>query len=118
MRKFVDEALAAQRVGTALLFAIILVETGAVIGSTRFENIVPEHRRVEIRWTWTTPSHQRMPANTEAKYLMLIHAFEEWDCVRVELKTDSRNRCSREAIRRTTGRGNTPEALTDESGTA
>lgn len=100
MREFVDEALAAQRAGTALPFAITLVETGAVIGSTRFGNIVPEHRRVEIGWTWITPNHQRTPANTEAKYLMLTHAFEEWDCVRVELKTDSRNRRSREAIQR------------------
>lgn len=75
-------------------------DPGAAIGSTRFGNIAPEHRRVEIGWTWLTPSQQRTKANTEAKYLMLSHAFEEWDCVRVELKTDSRNQPSIDAIRR------------------
>lgn len=55
---------------------------------------------MEIGWTWITPSQQRTPANTEAKYLMLTHAFEELDCVRVELKTDTRNQRSIDAIRR------------------
>ncbi|MFB6183537.1 MAG: GNAT family N-acetyltransferase [Haloarculaceae archaeon] len=100
MRAFVEEALAAQRAGTALPFATVLQETDEVIGSTRFGNVAPEHRRVEIGWTWITPSHQRTPANTEAKYHMLAHAFEQWECVRVELKTDARNRQSIDAIRR------------------
>lgn len=100
MRAFVEEALSAQEEGTALPFATVLQETDEAIGSTRFGNIASEHRRVEIGWTWITPSHQRTPANTEAKYLMLTHAFEEWDCARVELKTDSRNQRSIEAIRR------------------
>jgi RimJ/RimL family protein N-acetyltransferase len=91
MHAFVEDALAAQDRGTALPFAIVLQDTGEAIGSTRFGNIAPEHRRVEIGWTWITPSQQRTPANTEAKYLMLTHAFEELDCVRVELKTDTRN---------------------------
>ncbi|WP_266079796.1 GNAT family N-acetyltransferase [Haladaptatus caseinilyticus] len=90
-REFVDAALDAEERQTALPFATVLQETGKAIGSTRFGNIVPEHRRVEIGWTWLTPSQQRTPANTEAKYRMLTHAFEEWDCVQVELKTDSRN---------------------------
>lgn len=104
MREFVLNALAAQDEGTAVPFATALTASGEAIGSTRFGNIVPEHRRVEIGWTWLTPAYQRTRANTEAKYLMLTHAFEEWDCVRVELKTDTRNTRSRDAIKRIGGR--------------
>lgn len=100
MRAFVEEAIDAREAGSALPFATVLQETGEAIGSTRFGNVAPEHRRVEIGWTWLTPDQQRTAANTEAKYLMLSHAFEEWGCARVELKTDSRNRRSREAILR------------------
>lgn len=100
MREFVESALAAQEAGTALPFATVLRETGEAVGSTRFGNVAPEHRRAEIGWTWLTPDQQRTPANTEAKYLMFGHAFEEWGCRRVELKTDARNRRSREAIER------------------
>lgn len=100
MRAFVDGALAAQAAGTALPFATVRQDSDRVIGSTRFGNVAPEHRRVEIGWTWLAPSHQRTAANTEAKYLMLRHAFEAWDCARVELKTDSRNGRSRAAIER------------------
>lgn len=100
MRAFVEDALSAQDRGTALPFAIVHQDTEEAIGSTRFGNIAPEHRRVEIGWTWITPPQQRTPANTEAKYLMLTHAFEELDCVRVELKTDARNQRSIDAIRR------------------
>lgn len=100
MREFVEEALDAQEDGSALPFATVLQETNEAIGSTRFGNITPTHQRAEIGWTWLTPDQQRTPANTEAKYLMLRHAFEEWDCLRVELVTDSRNRQSREAIKR------------------
>lgn len=100
MRAFVEEALDAHERGSALPFATVLQETDEVIGSTRFGNIDHEHRRVEIGWTWLTPSQQRTPANTEAKYLMLRHAFDDWNCVRVELKTDSRNQRSRDAIQR------------------
>lgn len=100
MRAFVKDALSEQERGTALPFATILQDTGKVIGSTRFGNIAPEHRRVEIGWTWITPSQQRTAANTEAKYLMLSHAFEKWNCVRVELKTDTQNQRSIDSIRR------------------
>jgi RimJ/RimL family protein N-acetyltransferase len=100
MRAFVEDALSAQERGTALPFATVLQDADEAIGSTRFGNIVPEHHRVEIGWTWITPSQQRTTANTEAKYLMLAHAFEEWNCVRVELKTDARNQRSIDAIRR------------------
>lgn len=100
MAEFVDAALAARKEGTALPFATVLRETGEAIGSTRFGNVATEHRRAEIGWTWLTPDQQRTPANTEAKYLMLTHAFEVWNCARVELKTDSRNERSIDAIRR------------------
>jgi RimJ/RimL family protein N-acetyltransferase len=100
LRALVEDALSAQVRGTALPFATVLQDADEAIGSTRFGNIVPEHHRVEIGWTWITPSQQRTTANTEAKYLMLAHAFEEWNCVRVELKTDARNQRSIDAIRR------------------
>lgn len=103
MREFVQTALAVRDAGTAIPFATVLTESGEAIGSTRFGNIVLEHRRVEIGWTWLTPEYQRTRANTEAKYLMLRHAFEEWGCIRVELKTDTRNERSREAIKRIGG---------------
>jgi RimJ/RimL family protein N-acetyltransferase len=100
MRAFVEDALSAQERGTTIPFAIVLQDSDEVIGSTRFGNIAPEHQRVEIGWTWITSSQQRTAANTEAKYLMLAHAFEEWNCVRVELKTDARNQRSIDAILR------------------
>lgn len=100
MRTWVENALAARDAGTALPFATVHCESGRVIGSTRFGNAAPAHRRIEVGWTWLTPSYQRTAANTEAKYLMLRHAFETWECVRLELKTDTRNERSRDAIRR------------------
>jgi RimJ/RimL family protein N-acetyltransferase len=78
--------------------------TGRVIGSTRFANIDWEHRRAEIGWTWLNPRWWRTPINTEAKYLMLRHAFEEWKCIRVELKTAAKNARSRAAIARIGGK--------------
>lgn len=71
-----------------------------MIGSTRFGNISARDRRVEIGWTWLGRAWQRTPANTEAKLLMLRHAFEAMGCIRVELKTDALNQRSREAILR------------------
>ncbi len=100
MRAYIEEALSGQAGGQALPFATVARESGQVIGSTRFGNIERVHRRVEIGWTWIAPPWQRTPINTEAKYLMLRHAFETWGCVRVELKTDSLNERSRQAILR------------------
>ena len=74
--------------------------TGTIVGSTRFGNIDRHNRRVEIGWTWINPRWQRTAINTEAKFLMLRHAFETWRCVRVELKTDVLNEKSRAAILR------------------
>lgn len=100
MREFVEAALADADAGTAVPFATVHRDSDEVVGSTRFGNVAPEHRRVEIGWTWLTPDYQHTPVNTEAKYLQLRHAFEEWDCARVELKTDSRNERSKRAIER------------------
>jgi RimJ/RimL family protein N-acetyltransferase len=100
MRRFIEEALRVQQAGTALPFVTIEQATGKPIGSTRYGNIDRTHRRVEIGWTWIAPAWQRTPINTEAKYLMLCHAFEQLGCIRVELKTDSLNERSRAAILR------------------
>src|ERR1051325_9926431 len=100
MRTYVETALRGQSEGTVLPFATVLNETNGVIGSTRFANIDRANRHVEIGWTWIAPAWQRTAVNTEAKYLMLRHAFEKLDCIRVELKTDSLNEKSRNAILR------------------
>jgi RimJ/RimL family protein N-acetyltransferase len=100
LRRYVEAALAMQAAGAALPFATTEAATGRPIGSTRFGNVEPAHRRVEIGWTWIGRQWQRTPVNTEAKYLMLRHAFETWGCVRVELKTDVLNQRSRNAMLR------------------
>jgi RimJ/RimL family protein N-acetyltransferase len=100
MESYVRGALAEQEAGQALPFATIDKASGRVVGSTRFAAIEPQHRRVEIGWTWVAPRWQRTPVNTEAKYLMLRHAFEQWGCVRVEFKTDVLNTRSRQALLR------------------
>jgi RimJ/RimL family protein N-acetyltransferase len=100
LRQYVAVARADQLRGSALPFATIDQASGRVIGSTRFANIERTHRRVEIGWTWIARPWQRTAANTEAKLLMLTHAFESWGCVRVELKTDVLNEQSRRAMLR------------------
>jgi RimJ/RimL family protein N-acetyltransferase len=98
LRTWLEAALAAQAAGTELPFATVDVATGRPIGSTRFLSVVPEHRRLEIGWTWVAPSHQRRGANQEAKYLQLRHAFEDLGANRVEFKTDSRNEKANPAL--------------------
>jgi len=100
VRAYVDAALDAQRAGTALPFATTDAATGEVIGSTRFGNVDVANRRAEIGWTWLRRDRQRTGCNTEAKYLMLRHAFDVLGCIRVELKTDALNQQSRAAILR------------------
>ncbi|HET7376891.1 MAG TPA: GNAT family protein [Anaerolineae bacterium] len=100
MRLYVEAALQEQAEGKALPFVTIDKASNKVVGSTRFGNIERTHRRVEIGWTWINPQWQRSHINTEAKYLMLRHAFETWQCIRVELKTDSLNEKSRTAMLR------------------
>ena len=100
MAAYIETALQEQERGVSLPFALIEKATGRAIGSTRYGNIDPTHRRVEIGWTWVAREWQRSAVNTEAKYLLLKHAFETLGCIRVELKTDSLNEKSRAAILR------------------
>jgi N-acetyltransferase len=86
--------------GESIVFATMERSSGRTIGSTRFMNIDRVNRRVEIGSTWIATQWQRTAVNTEAKYLMLNHAFEVWKCIRVELKTDALNQRSRNAILR------------------
>jgi RimJ/RimL family protein N-acetyltransferase len=100
MRSYMDAALQLQREGAALPFVTVERSSGRVVGSTRFANYDRANRRIEIGWTWLAPAWQRTATNTEAKYLMLTHAFERLGCVRVEFKTDVLNSQSRMAILR------------------
>jgi len=100
MERYVRSALADQMLGTALPFVTVNTKSGKIVGSTRFGNIDTVNRRAEIGWTWINPEWQRTAINSEAKLLMLTHAFEEWKCIRVELKTDANNEKSRKAITR------------------
>jgi N-acetyltransferase len=98
LQRYVQEALALQRAGTALPFCIIDRGTNAAIGSTRFGNYDAANRRVEIGWSWVAKPWQRTAANPEAKLLMLDYAFSELECLRVEFKTDALNARSRAAL--------------------
>lgn len=80
--------------------AVAVNSANRIVGSTRFYEIFPQDRKCAIGYTWLAQSAQRTPINTECKLLLLTHAFETWDCVRVELITDVRNEQSRAAILR------------------
>lgn len=97
---YVEFALGEQAKGNSLPFVTIEKATGKVIGSTRFFEIDAANLRCEIGWTWIAPAWQRSAVNTEAKLLMLKHAFETWKCNRVQLKTDKLNTRSQDAMRR------------------
>ena len=100
MAAYIATALREQGQGISLPFALVERRTGRPIGSTRYGKIDRTHHRVEIGWTWVAREWQRTAINTEAKYLLLRHAFETLGCIRVELKTDSLNERSRAAILR------------------
>lgn len=100
MRGFIRYALDRQAQGTTLPFAVIHLATGRAVGSTRYLDIQPENRALEIGGTWYAPTHQRTAVNTECKYLLLRHAFEALGYQRVQLKTDLRNERSQKAIER------------------
>jgi RimJ/RimL family protein N-acetyltransferase len=115
--RYIETALAWRDAGTALAFAAIRIAGGAVVGSTRFFDIEhwawpaghPRHGRqhpdvCEIGYTWLAASAIRTAANTEAKLLMLAHAFEVWDVLRICLHTDARNKRSQAAIERIGGK--------------
>jgi RimJ/RimL family protein N-acetyltransferase len=97
---YIENALEEQRAGTQLPLTTVLAEGGEIVGSTRYMNIDPANRRLEIGTTWIARSWQRTFVNTHAKYLMLRHAFEELGCIAVEFRTHSRNDQSRAAIER------------------
>ncbi len=98
--RVVEKAFEEQERGDSVVFATVERSSGRTIGSTRFMNIDRVNRRVEIGSTWIAPAWQRTAVNSEAKYLMLRHAFDTWGCIRVELKTDGLNQKSRNAILR------------------
>jgi RimJ/RimL family protein N-acetyltransferase len=100
MRAYMETALEEEAAGLSLPFVTIEKASGLIVGSTRFGNIDRINRHVEIGWTWIGRNWQRSFVNTEAKYLMLRHAFETLGCLRVEFKTDSLNERSRKAILR------------------
>lgn len=100
MREYIAAALAGQKKGDVLPFATILKETGRAIGTSRFLAIDRANRRAEIGSTMVARPYQRSAVNTQAKLLMLTHAFEAWGCIRVEFKTDSLNIQSRTALKR------------------
>lgn len=100
LKRYLETALREQREGRSLPFATVDRATGRPIGSTRFGNIEPEHRRMEIGWTWIGRDWQRSRVNTEAKLLMLTHAFETLGAIRVELKTSLLNLKSQHAMKR------------------
>jgi RimJ/RimL family protein N-acetyltransferase len=91
LRAWIESAIAGAATGAEMPFATIDLASGRAIGSTRFMSIVPEHRRLEIGWTWVALEHQRTGANREAKLLQMTHAFEVLRANRVEFKTDSLN---------------------------
>lgn len=100
MRSWVTEALEAARAGVQLPFALVDRASRRAVGSTRYLNVAPADRRLEIGHTWVAPPWQRTALNTEAKLLLLEHAFERLGCNRVEFKTDSLNERSRSALLR------------------
>ncbi len=100
MRAFVRDLLSRQARGTDLPFAVIHLASERAIGCTRYLNIRPKHRGLEIGGTWYGAAYRRTAANTECKYLLLRHAFETLGCIRVQIKTDVRNVPSLRAIER------------------
>jgi RimJ/RimL family protein N-acetyltransferase len=97
---YLKKALDGRDAGTVMPFVIVLKDTGEVLGSTRFWKIDPLNRKLEIGSSWIAASWQKSFVNTEAKYLMLRHAFEALNCVRVQFTTDENNQKSRNAILR------------------
>jgi RimJ/RimL family protein N-acetyltransferase len=99
-QEFNRQVLDEQSRGLSIPFVTFDLKSNSIAGTTRFMNMDLGNRKVEIGSTWIAPRWQRTVVNTEAKYLMLCHAFETWKCLRVELKTDALNQRSRRAILR------------------
>jgi RimJ/RimL family protein N-acetyltransferase len=100
LRVYLDRALAELAERRSLPFATVEIGSGRAVGCTRFGNIDRKNRHAEIGWTWVGRHFQRSHVNTEAKYLMMRHAFETEGCVLVELKTNVLNEKSRNAMKR------------------
>jgi RimJ/RimL family protein N-acetyltransferase len=100
MTEWVSELLRYQSEGTDLPFTVLLQEKYKIVGATRFLEMHPNHRSLEIGGTWYTPEYQRTVVNAECKYLLLKYAFEEMNCIRVQFKADVRNEHSIHAIER------------------
>jgi RimJ/RimL family protein N-acetyltransferase len=100
MRAFIETAQRELELGASVPFAIIDMRSRKAVGSTRYLDIRPRDRGIEIGWTWLSSEVWRTPINTECKYLLLCHAFEALSALRVQLKTDERNQRSRAAILR------------------
>jgi N-acetyltransferase len=100
IRNWVSDIIGRSQRGTDIPFAVIHLESGRVAGATRYLNIMPNDRGLEIGGTWYGTDFQRTVVNTECKYLLMTHAFETLGAIRVQLKTDSRNERSQKAIER------------------
>lgn len=100
VRTWIDEILKSVATGREIAFAIIHKADKRAIGSTRYLDIQPGHKTLEIGWTWLGRNYQRTAVNTECKYLLLSHAFEKLGAVRVQFRTDMRNEKSKRAIER------------------
>ncbi len=96
--RWLEAAVAAEERGSEYAFAVISLEEGRAVGSTRYLDVQPEHRGVEVGWTWYAPRLWGTALNPQCKLLLLKHAFEEWGAIRLCLKTDSLNARSRAAI--------------------
>lgn len=99
MVQMIASSIQKRELGTDYTFTVVNQED-QIIGSTRYLDILPEHRSLEIGSTWYHPDSWRTRVNTECKYLLLQHAFESWNFRRIQLKTDSRNLRSQKAIER------------------
>jgi N-acetyltransferase len=100
MKKWVEDILGRAQKGTDVAYVVIHLESGRVAGATRYLNIVPQDRGLEIGGTWYGEEFQRTAVNTECKYLLLLHAFETLGAIRVQLKADLRNERSQRAMER------------------
>ena len=100
MEQLIASVLQNQEAGACLPFAIMSLERDCAVGETRYFNFTPQDHGVEIGWTWLTPAVQRTGVNTECKYLLLRHAFENMGAIRVQLRTHHLNINSQRAIER------------------
>ncbi len=100
IRRWVQNLLAQIPSDSVMPFAVIQLASGRVAGATRYMDIHPKDYALEIGGTWYGVEFQRTAVNTEAKYLLLRHAFEDLKCIRVQIKTDLRNERSQKAIER------------------